>query len=76
MQLRVKHRKVVIMTKISSAKAEKAWDNQEDITVKDLDDGIFFIINKEFFLHCDEAYNKSLSEELENQNVTEYELYK
>ena len=64
------------MTRILLTEAEKVWNNQEDITVKDLDDGIFFIINKEFFLHCDEAYNKSLSEELENQNVTEYELYK
>ena len=64
------------MTRILLTEAEKAWNNQEDITVKDLDDDTFFIINKEFFLNCDEAYNKSLSEELENQNVTEYELYK
>ena len=64
------------MTRILLTEAEKAWNNQEDITVKDLDDDTFFIINKEFFLNCDEDYNKSLSEELENQNVTEYELYK
>lgn len=64
------------MTKISLTEAEKAWNNQEDITVKDLDDDTFFIINKEFFLYCDDTYSKSLSEELENQNVTEYELYK
>lgn len=64
------------MTRISLTEAEKAWNNEENITVKDLDDDTFFIINKEFFINCDEAYNKTLSEELENQNVTEYELYK
>ena len=64
------------MTKISLNEAEKAWNNEKNITVKDLDDDVFFIINKEFFIYCDETYNKSLSEELEAQNVTEYELYK
>ena len=64
------------MTKISLNEAEKAWNNEKNITVKDLDDDVFFIINKEFFIYCDEAYNKSLSEELETQNVTKYELYK
>ena len=64
------------MTKISLAEADKAWNNKEDITVKDIDDGYTFKINKESFIDCDEAYNKTLSEELEEQNVTEYELYK